>query len=1107
VAVLALDGLDPATGAPAAAVRAAAPDGAAYAIYTSGSTGKPKGAVNTHRGIVNRLLWMQRTYRLEPGDRVLQKTPVSFDVSVWELFWPLLAGATLVVARPGGHQDPAYLVAAIRDERITTLHFVPSMLQVFLGAPGVEGCASLRRVIASGEALPGELVRRFYRRLPAPLHNLYGPTEAAIDVTFHATSPDAGDSVPIGRPVANTAVHVLDGGLVPVPIGVPGELFLGGVQVARGYHGRPGLTAERFVPDPFAALPGARLYRTGDLARLLADGAVEFLGRLDHQVKVRGFRIELGEIEAALAAQPRVREAVVVARPDRRGETRLTAYLVPAGDLPDGAELRAALAARLPEYMVPSAFVALDELPLNPSGKVDRKRLPEPGEAGAPGGRAEAGERTPPGTPLEELLAASWGSLLGLDGLGVDEDFFELGGNSLTGAVFINQLQRRLGEIVHVVALFDHPTVGRFARYLARTYPRAVARLLGAGAEGAPEAGEPVAPRVDEAMVAELRKIVPARRLPLAMARRNPRAVFVLGPPRSGTTLLRVMLAGHPDLFAPPELELLPYATLAERREAFRGRDRFRLEGLTRAVMEARGGEAGPVEALLEELADAGTPTPELYGLLQEWIGGRTLVDKTPTYAWYPEALAAAEAWFEEPLYVHLVRHPYGVISSFEDAHLDEIFFRWKHPFSPRQLAELLWLVSHQNVLRFFAGIPEERRLRVDFENLVRNPEGELRRLCSFLGVAYHPAMADPYGAPAGRMTDGVHAVSRMLGDVKFHQHRRIDPSVADRWRDRYDRDFLGAVTWRLAAELGMAAARIEGPALPEGLVGLSAGGSRPPLFLVHPISGDVYFYRHLAAALDPDQPVYGFEAPGLDGSRDPLATVEELAGRYVETLLAFQPEGPHLLAGSSMGGAIAYEMARRLAERGRPVAFLGLLDAIHPAELLDGDVGSAHAAAAALLRILSGGRETVPKEELARLGEEERLDLILERARSASGSLPSGVDRERVRRLVALIQANGRALAAYRPEPHAGRAVFFRAEERQEGRTRPTDEAWRPLLGGGLELVSVPGAHLTMHFPPHVGVLAGELQRALDEALARESVETLSGRSAGVTAVAAERS
>jgi amino acid adenylation domain-containing protein len=1109
VSVLALDGLGPVAGAPAAAVRAAAPDGAVYAIYTSGSTGKPKGAVNTHRGIVNRLLWMQRTYRLEPGDRVLQKTPVSFDVSVWELFWPLLAGATLVVARPGGHQDPAYLVAAIRDERITTLHFVPSMLQVFLGAPGVEGCASLRRVIASGEALSGELVRRFYRRLPAPLHNLYGPTEAAIDVTFHATSPDAGDSVPIGRPVANTAVHVLDGGLAPVPIGVPGELFLGGVQVARGYHGRPGLTAERFVPDLFAALPGARLYRTGDLARLLADGAVEFLGRLDHQVKVRGFRIELGEIEAALAAQPGVREAVVVARPDRRGETRLTAYLVPAGDLPDGAELRAALAARLPEYMVPSAFVALAELPLNPSGKVDRKRLPEPGEAGAAAARADAGERVPPRTPLEELLASFWSSLLSLDAIGVEEDFFALGGNSLVGAVFINQLQRRLGEIVHVVALFDHPTVAGFADYLARTYPRSVVRLLGAGAHPgiAPEAAETAAePGVDEAMVAELRRLVPVRRLPLAAGRKNPRAVFVLGPPRSGTTLLRVMLAGHPDLFAPPELELLPYATLAERRDAFPGRDRFRLEGLTRAVMELRGGDAAEAEALLEELADAGTSTPELYGVLQGWLGGRTLVDKTPTYSWYPEALAAAEAWFEEPLYVHLVRHPYGVISSFEDAHLDEIFFRWNHPFSPRQLAELLWVVSHQNVLAFFAGIPEERRLRMDFERLVRDPEAELRRLCSFLGVAYHPAMADPYGDAEGRMTDGVHAESRMLGDVKFHQHRRVDPSVADRWRDRYDRDFLGPVTRRLAAELGLEEARAEAPALPPSLVGLRPGGDRPPLFLVHPLSGEVYFYRSLAAALHPEQPVFGFEAPGLQGDSEPLGSVEELAERYVQSLVAFRSQGPYLLAGSSMGGVVAYEMARRLSERGRPVAFLGLLDAVHPAEL-DGDKANGLAAVAALLRFLTGGRGMVSKEELEHLGEEERIDLVLERAQGAGGVLPPAFDRARVRRFVALLQANERALASYRPEPHVGRAVFFRAEEKQGGRTRLTEEAWRPLLGGGLELVKVPGAHLTMHFPPHVGVLAGALQRALDEALARESVEACGGGSAEVQTAAAERS
>ncbi len=907
VEVATVDGPAPAApGRPAASLDRgvqALPEGAAYVIYTSGSTGRPKGAVNTHRAIVNRLLWMQAAYGLAAGDRVLQKTPASFDVSVWELFWPLVAGATLVMARPGGHQDPAYLVATVRTERVTTMHFVPSMLQVFLGAPGVEKCTSLRRVIASGEALPGPLVRRFYRALPAPLHNLYGPTEAAIDVTFHATTPDEGASVPIGRPVANTSAHVLDREMGRVPVGVAGELFLGGVQLARGYHRRPSLTAGRFVPDPLASVPGARLYRTGDLARHLADGAVDFLGRTDHQVKLRGFRIELGEIEAALAGLPGVREAVVTARPDGRGETRLVAHLAAGAEAPEPSGLKAALAARLPEYMVPSAFVVLDALPLSPSGKVDRERLPEPG---TPAAVAEgAGERNAPRTPLEELLASSWSSLLGLDAIGADADFFALGGNSLVGAVFINQLQRRLGEIVHVVALFDHPTVARLADYLARQYPRAVVRTLGAGAHGGLEVGDAETGSegaVDGAMVAAFRRLIPARRLPSGGRAKNRRAVFVLGPPRSGTTLLRVMLAGHPGLFAPPELELLPYATLAERRDAFTGRDRFRLEGLNRAVMEARGCPADEAEALLERLTEEGSDTRELYGRLQEWIGDRTLVDKTPTYAWYPEALDAAEDGFDEPLYVHLVRHPYGVVSSFEGARLHEIFFRWDHPFTPRQLAELLWVVSHENILRFFRGIPESRRHRVDFERLVRDPEGVMRRLCAFLGVDYHPAMADPYGAPEGRMTDGVHAESRMLGDVKFHDHRRIDPSVADAWRGRYPRDFLGPVTWGLATELGLGADRIEGRPLPPGLVGLARGGDRPPLFLVHPVSGDVFFYRHLVAALDPELPVYGLEARGLDGASAPLDSVEEMAEHYLESVLAVRPEGPYLLAGELHG-------------------------------------------------------------------------------------------------------------------------------------------------------------------------------------------------------------
>ncbi|MES1244774.1 MAG: non-ribosomal peptide synthase/polyketide synthase [Acidobacteriota bacterium] len=435
------------------------PDNLAYVIYTSGSTGRPKAAMNSHRAIVNRLLWMQEAYGLEPSDRVLQKTPASFDVSVWEFFWPLLAGARLVLARPGGHRDPEYLARLIADEGVTTLHFVPSMLRAFLEAEGAGRCgAGLRRVFCSGEALSGDLEARCLALLGCPLHNLYGPTEAAVDVTFWACRGDSGErGVPIGRPIANTSIHLLDPGGAPVPVGTPGHLHIGGVGLARGYLGRPELTAERFVPDPWTA--GGRLYATGDLARWRPDGAIDFLGRIDHQVKVRGVRVEPGEIEAALRQHPGVAEAVVVVR-EVRGEAWLVGYVV--GDaLPDAEELRRHLRERLPEAMVPSILMALPELPLTPSGKVDRKALPEPRPDPAAGTEARL-------RPLEELLAGIFSDLLGVEGIGAEADFFRLGGHSLLAVQAVSRIRRLLGVEVPVRSLFESPTLAGLASVVER---------------------------------------------------------------------------------------------------------------------------------------------------------------------------------------------------------------------------------------------------------------------------------------------------------------------------------------------------------------------------------------------------------------------------------------------------------------------------------------------------------------------------------------------------------------------------------------------------------------------------------------------------------------
>jgi iturin family lipopeptide synthetase A len=1198
---------------------AVTPDNLAYVIYTSGSTGKPKGAMNAHRGICNRLLWMQQAYQLQPEDRVLQKTPFSFDVSVWEFFWPLLAGATLVVAKPGGHQDSQYLAGLIASESITTLHFVPPMLAAFLEEPGLAAkCRTLKRVICSGEALASGLQQRFFEVLPATalkLHNLYGPTEAAVDVTYWECQRASADPVvPIGRPVANTQIYLLDRHGAPVPVGVPGELHIGGVQVGRGYLGRPELTAEKFIADPFSQDPAARLYKTGDLARWRPDGNVLYLGRLDHQVKVRGFRIELGEIEAAINTHPDVRECVVAMREDTPGERRLAAYIVSqggeedaivqawhsqwggmhsqgieasaaggtneapmsallrgmqlddhdqqieqfenatlatiramhprqvleigggtgnralilapeceryvvtdfsppavaylrahgpanltalerdaadlhgieegafdtvilhsvcqyfpsadylwrvvagmiracrpgghvyvgdvqsfallealhlskqarhapeslpleelaervqrnvsremelvidpgffhavqakfpavrrvecqlrrgrlrneaaqfhydvtlhlgdtvpdivptrwldwradrldlaavrrelengrpealgikqvpnarlqwelaarteiesaerpatAGELRDrveravarqpgitpddlwllaeelqyhatinwsrdaagadanievifhrsaglpvfpvagadqgkewasfanqpfvaggdagevdmalAAKLRAYLKQRLPEYMVPAAFVPLPALPLSANGKVDRRALPVPDFSRASEAKTSASE---PVTPLEKHLAVLWGEVLGINAMGVEDNFFESGGDSLSGVRMVNRLREQLGEHLSLVVIFEAPTIRALAALLEVNYAAALTTLgLSRQDDQAQKATAAASPRLEERDVARMRRIVGYGQAPaqLTAAEKNLPAIFVLSPMRSGSTLLRIMLAGNSRLFSPPELQLLQFDTLAERRDAFTGYERYLQEGTVRALMQIYGLDLAGAEQMMAERETDGWSVREFYREMQGAITPRLLVDKTPDYAMDLNVLRRAEAYFDGALYIHLARHPLGMMRSYEQGRfLLESPYRGRHDFSARQLAELTWLISHRNILDFLQEVPAERQKLIRFEDTLSAPETAMQALGEFLGVGYEPGMVLPYENGSVKMTDGTHQLSTQVGDANFYKHGALNPEAAGKWKEAYTEDFLSEATWAVAAKFG----------------------------------------------------------------------------------------------------------------------------------------------------------------------------------------------------------------------------------------------------------------------------------------------------------------
>ncbi|TYT70381.1 amino acid adenylation domain-containing protein [Microcystis aeruginosa KLA2] len=428
----------------------------AYVIYTSGSTGQPKGVMLSHSNLSNHMFWMQETFPLTKTDRVLQKTPFSFDASVWEFYAPLLVGGQLLIAQPGGHTDSDYLLKTIAQQQVTTVQLVPSLLQMLLEQGGIENCQLLKRVFCGGEILPVALQEKLLSQLNVNLCNLYGPTECCIDVTFWNCQREMyGQRIPIGRPISNTQIYILDSNLQSLPVGIPGELHIGGAGLARGYLNRPELTQEKFIPNPFSNYPDSRLYKTGDLARYLPDGNIEYLGRIDNQVKIRGFRIELGEIETVLKQHSQVQSSVIIDQEDTSGNKRLVAYIVPQKETtPTPNELRQFLKEKLPDYMIPSAFVIMESLPLTPNGKIDRRALPAP---------EQNYERTDkfilPRNPIEEILVTIWTEVLKVQQISINDNFFELGGHSLLATQLISRIRTNLSIEIPLRSLFAAPTI------------------------------------------------------------------------------------------------------------------------------------------------------------------------------------------------------------------------------------------------------------------------------------------------------------------------------------------------------------------------------------------------------------------------------------------------------------------------------------------------------------------------------------------------------------------------------------------------------------------------------------------------------------------------
>lgn len=792
-----------------------------HVIYTSGSIGMPKGVMVTHGSLYHNVCDIRVLLDVTSDDVYLHTASLAFTSSLRQLFVPLSLGAMVVITTPEQRTNPLALFDLIKRRGVTIFDTVASFWETCTSAlarlkPESRNALlenKLRLILSSGGELPSNVPKNWRSEFNhgASLVNMYGQTETIGNILVYPIPEKDNDKlrvVPLGPPITNTQVYLLDEHFQPVADGVPAELHIGGLSMARGYLNLFELTAEKFIPNPFSSEPGARLYRAGEMGRSLPNGTIEFMGRIDFQINIRGFRIEPGEIEAVLKQHPSVLETVVMALEDGGDDKRLVAYVVSNPEnVPTIGELRNLLIEKLPEYMVPSAFVMLDALPRMPNGKINRHALPAPGQK-----RPDLGQPyVPPRNELHRYLANLWCDILKLDTVGIHDRFFELGGTSLQAARVVNKLQNELGEFIYTISIFEAPSIAEYAEFLKNHYAQAVAkrfphdispdtRIQAKKVEGK------LRTKVSSSTIKQMRQFIPSRppnKSEGAKEPKNPSVIFILAPPRSGTVLLSIMLAEHPGLLCANELQLLGFNDLLERKAAFTGKYRLWLEGTIRAIIEIKRCDVNEAKNIMKEYEDRAYTTKGFYRVLQEWIGKRTLVDNSTTYAFHIETLEKAEQDFHNARYIHFVSHPNSMIRSFESYGMAQALYLDHHPFSARELGELLWTISHKNISNFLEGIPAHRKFRIRFEDLMTQPQEVTANMCQTLGLEFHPGLLNPYRDTDKKISDRISNDSRPMSDGNRGEDERGSNLVTGSRSQIFMDDFLGDITWEVAEALG----------------------------------------------------------------------------------------------------------------------------------------------------------------------------------------------------------------------------------------------------------------------------------------------------------------